>query len=200
PAQYSLGELKSFTVMIDKLRSKVAPLLDQGHADRRLLQELQSLALISEAKQEELSRWVRARNDPEFAKTIKPRTLGPEHAENQVRLRKALQSTHERVQQCEDQMESLKKRLDQEKTGRMTLRPPSLDTIDRTCRNIQLALEERAKLIEQLQVSIDELSPRDTGRLHHTLIPTDGHLPGSASITPPFANIAAAALNSERSS
>jgi nucleoporin NUP159 len=46
PAKYSLGELKSFTAMIDRLRSKVSPLLEQGDADKSLLQELQNLALI----------------------------------------------------------------------------------------------------------------------------------------------------------
>lgn len=45
----------------------------------------------ADVKQEELSRWVRAKKDPNFAKTLKPRTLGPEHAENQIKLRKALQ-------------------------------------------------------------------------------------------------------------
>jgi nucleoporin NUP159 len=42
-------------------------------------------------KKEEASRYLRARQNPEFLeKFIKPRGLGPEHSESQVKLRKGL--------------------------------------------------------------------------------------------------------------
>ncbi|KAF8588895.1 hypothetical protein K439DRAFT_543610 [Ramaria rubella] len=197
PGQYSHGDLKFFTTMIGTLHKKVVPLFEQGTAGKSLLQDLQNLSLISETKQEELFRWVRAREDPEFAKTLKPRSLGPEHSEIQIRLRKALQCANDRTQQCEDQMNSLKKRLEQHKSGKLGIRPPSLDTIDRTCRNIQLVLEERTKVLEQLNDRINGLSPQTTQRLQfsHNFTGTQSPI-----VTPPFASVAAAALNSERSS
>ncbi|KAF8484376.1 hypothetical protein JB92DRAFT_1573691 [Gautieria morchelliformis] len=187
PGKYSHGDLKSFAIMIGALQKTVVPLLDQGKSNKGLLQDLQNLALISETKQEELSRWARAQEDPEHAKTLKPRALGPEHSENQIRLRKALQMAHDRIQQCEDEFESLKKRLGQHKSGRVGLR------------NIQAALEERTKLLEQLKSRMDALSPQTSQRLqssYHTRTPYQK--PGT--VTPPFASVAAAALNSERSS
>ncbi|KIJ52655.1 hypothetical protein M422DRAFT_26225 [Sphaerobolus stellatus SS14] len=196
PGTYSLGESKTFRILLDRLRKDVASLLEQGKAEKRLLQNLQNLALISETKKEELARWVRAREDPDFAKTLKPRSLGPEHAENQINLRKALQVTHDRVQQCEDQLEVLKKRLEEEKSGRISMRPPSLDTIDRTCRNIQLALEERSKVIQQLNSRIEAMSPSTSKRFQTSQIAS----PVPSTVAPPYANLAAAALNSERSS
>jgi nucleoporin NUP159 len=42
-------------------------------------------------KREEASRYISARRNPDFLeKVIKPRSLGPEHAENQLRLRKGI--------------------------------------------------------------------------------------------------------------
>jgi nucleoporin NUP159 len=43
-------------------------------------------------KREEVARYLKARQNPEFMeKFIKPRTLGPEHTENQLKLRKGIQ-------------------------------------------------------------------------------------------------------------
>jgi len=39
-------------------------------------------------KKEEVSRFMKAKNDKEFAKMLKSRALGPEHSEMQARLRK----------------------------------------------------------------------------------------------------------------
>ena len=47
-------------------------------------------------KKEEASRYLRALQNPDFVeKFITPRSLGPEHTENQTKLRKGLKvSTH----------------------------------------------------------------------------------------------------------
>ena len=83
----------------------------------------------------------------------------------------------------------------------MSIRPPSLDTIDRTCRNIQIALEERTKLLEQLSDRTDALSPQASQRLYSsTTQPRAPYHQKPGVVTPPFASVAAAALNSERSS
>ena len=39
-------------------------------------------------KKEEIARFDKARNDPEFAKMLQVRTLGPEHLETQNQLRR----------------------------------------------------------------------------------------------------------------
>jgi len=112
-------------------------------------------------------------------------------------------------------MEALKKRLEEERSGRLSMRlvilssyiislssyvyrferPPTLDTIDRTCRNIYVALEERTKALDKLQRQLEEMSPHTSQKLQ-TSQPS---APLSSKAAPPFANIAAAALNSERS-
>ncbi|GJJ08548.1 hypothetical protein Clacol_002766 [Clathrus columnatus] len=176
----------------EESREKVLPLLDEVKSGKLRLAELQNLALISETRLEELTRWVRAKEDPGFAKSLKPKSLGPEHTENQLRLRKLLQNTLSRLQQCEDIMEAMQKKLNQEKNGHVGLQAPTLDTIDRTCRNIKIALDERTDIVDKLSERVEALSPRRKPR--YPVIGTNlGPLsPASAAST------AVAALNSER--
>ena len=46
--------------------------------------------LIAETRKEEIVRFAKAKADPEFARMLKARTLGPEHAETQNQLRKQI--------------------------------------------------------------------------------------------------------------
>lgn len=48
PGKYSHGDLQYFAIMIGALQKRVVPLLDQGNANKSLLQDLQNLALICE--------------------------------------------------------------------------------------------------------------------------------------------------------
>ena len=44
--------------------------------------------LIAGTRREEIARFSRAKTDQEFSKILKARTLGPEHSETQMQLRK----------------------------------------------------------------------------------------------------------------
>lgn len=58
------------------------PLLQTSHVDNRSLVEM---------KREESLRYIEAKKNAEFLETfVKPKSLGPEHTENQLRLRKAV--------------------------------------------------------------------------------------------------------------
>jgi nucleoporin NUP159 len=46
------------------------------------------VVLTAGTKKEEIARFNKAKTDPEFAKMLKVRTLGPEHLETQSQLRK----------------------------------------------------------------------------------------------------------------
>lgn len=92
--------------------------------------------LAAEMKREEVDRSLRAKNDKKFAEMIKVRTLGPEHTENQSKLRKNIQASRsvncvlsinfgqtqrDRVIQLEEHVQQLKKKVDQAKTGKKPL-------------------------------------------------------------------------------
>ena len=80
-------------------------------------------------------RFNKAVNNPDFARMLKTRSLGPEHLEKQARLRKqvrvrayvqyritpsnVLQSIRDRVEKLEGHLQAAKKKLEREKTGKV---------------------------------------------------------------------------------
>ena len=86
-------------------------------------------------RKEEIARFSKAINNPDFARMLKTRNLGPEHLEKQVRLRKqvrvcvfctmliyvshVLQNIHDRVEKLEGHLQVAKKKLEREKTGKV---------------------------------------------------------------------------------
>ena len=91
-------------------------------------------------RKEEVVRFGKAKDDAEFAKMLKVRSLGPEHLETQVQLRRGvrvsacvllssdyfltqkIQVIRDRIQKLEDHMQASKKKLGQMKLGRAGLR------------------------------------------------------------------------------
>ncbi len=48
------------------------------------------LDFVAGTRREEIARFNKAKDDKEFAKMLKARTLGPEHSETQTQLRKSI--------------------------------------------------------------------------------------------------------------
>jgi nucleoporin NUP159 len=107
-------------------------------------------------------------------------------------------------------MQECKRKLSSAKSGKPTLHAPSLDTIYRTYRNIDVAAEQQAVHIAQLQKRMDDLnvapplpSPTSVSSRRSELY--ESRSPSMAprapvAVTPNVAAATAAALNSERSS
>lgn len=126
------------------------------------------------------------------------------------------QTIRDRVQKLEDHLQSYKKRLSELKTGKPSLRfvvrsgssvdvsnlafrPPSLDTVNRTFRNIDIAINQQNGDVTKLQqrmskldLSSNILSSRDK-RL------SESSVKKASTIIPDVAVTTAAALNAERS-
>ncbi|KAJ4488409.1 hypothetical protein J3R30DRAFT_3435653 [Lentinula aciculospora] len=151
-------------------------------------------------RREEIARFNKARSDNEFSKMLKSRTLGPEHLENQMQLRRNIRAMHTKVDQLEDQLRAHKKRLSEVNSGRPTLKPPSLDTIHRTYRNIDIALQQQTDEVAQLNTRFLKLN-----LAAYSPVARDPRLPSFSPrsrpsiITPDVAVTTAAALNAERS-
>ena len=92
--------------------------------------------LIAGTRREEIARFSRAKTDQEFTKILKARTLGPEHSETQMKLRRYirvrlqnygmftvdlhlwLQLVNDRVQKLETGLQEKKKRLAESISGK----------------------------------------------------------------------------------
>ncbi|KAJ3867398.1 hypothetical protein EV359DRAFT_78647 [Lentinula novae-zelandiae] len=154
-------------------------------------------------KREEIARFNKAKSDNEFSKMLKSRTLGPEHLENQTQLRRNIRAMRTKVDQLEDQLRAHKKRLSEVNTGRPILKPPSLDTIHRTYRNIDIALQQQTDEVAQLSARFLKLNV--AASTYNSPATRDPRLPSFSPrsrpsiLTPDVAVTTAAALNAERS-
>ncbi|KAH9974839.1 hypothetical protein BJV74DRAFT_888917 [Russula compacta] len=167
--------------------------------DRATIRELEIGVLKAKTRKEEIMRFDKARSDVEFGKMLKMRVLSPEQTELQMQLRRDIRSIQDRVTKMEDHVQASKRKLNEVKTGRPSIKAPSLDTINRTSRNINLAIRQQSVDVSALssriaKLNVDGGSPSSTpSRARERDIvrrPLD--------VTPHVASTTAAALNAEQ--
>ncbi|KAH9072070.1 hypothetical protein EDB83DRAFT_193120 [Lactarius deliciosus] len=124
--------------------------------DYTTIRELEIGVLKAKTREEEITRFDKAQSDVKFGKMLKSRFLSPEQTELQTQLRRNIQSIQDRVTKMEDYLQASKKKLNEFKTGRPSVKPPSLDTINRTSRNIDLAIHQQTVYVSALS----EAEPR----------------------------------------
>ncbi|KAH9829967.1 uncharacterized protein C8Q71DRAFT_717653, partial [Rhodofomes roseus] len=162
------------------------------------IRDTESQLLKGSTRKEEIIRFSKMSKDPEFARMLKARTLGPEHLEVQSQLRREIRAVRERLQQLEGHMQEAKKKLAHMKSGKAALRPPSLSLINNTCNHLEEAIDQNEDAIEELSertahLSL-ELAPR---RSKWDQRITDEDIKRHVEATPNFAVSTAAALNAE---
>ena len=103
--KWNLGDVVQFGQVLLQYEDDLVTLKALRDAQHRALRDLQSNMLkgmllsylpssqlifmdIAGTRREEMSRFKKAKNDSEFAKMLKSRTLGPEHLEMQTQLRR----------------------------------------------------------------------------------------------------------------
>lgn len=206
PAKWSLGDLVLFGRTLVTFSKDLTELKAARNKERQLAKELRASMLKANTRKEEIARFSKAQSDPEFAKMLKTRTLGPEHLETQTNLRRNLRAVRDRVQALEDNLNALKKKLSQQKSGQVSMRPPTLDVLNRTYRNIDLAINDDRQLIDDLVARMANVNFNDAKSRSAKLKDVnrrDSRLPDPQArplnVTPSVAVTTAAALNAERS-
>ncbi|TFK72992.1 hypothetical protein BDN72DRAFT_762517 [Pluteus cervinus] len=203
PARWGHGDAVYFGTLLRSYEEDLIKLKAQHEHSRSCLKELRSGMLKAGTRKEEISRFKKANSDQEFSKMLKSRTLGPEHLETQIQLRRkirASQAMRDRIQQLEDHLNSSKKRINEVNSARPSMKAPSFDTVNRTYRNIDIAIQQQSTDVSKLSARLSKLdltsrpnrSERDP-RLPDRVIKQPYH------VTPHVATTTAAALNAERS-
>lgn len=197
PSKWLLGDVAEFSRLLRLLEKEVGELKVVRASYSKAIRELETAMLKATMRKEEIVRFSKANNDAEFAKMLKSRTLGPEHLETQAQLRRGIRLLRDRIQKLEEHLAASKKRLSQLKMGKAGLRPPSLDTINRTYRNIDLAIQQQAEEVACLSQRLSKLDL--------TISPSRSAIDFRSSpskrlqdTTPNVAATTAAALNAER--
>ncbi|WFD19017.1 hypothetical protein MCAP1_001232 [Malassezia caprae] len=118
--------------VLDPVARELAQQLQKGVSEVSTVQHrldgLESTHLKAEIKKDEIARFLRARQDREFAKLVRIRHLGPEHVENQWRLRRMTHVVRERMQELQDFLNSVQRNSSMVKQGMSAMRAPSLDS------------------------------------------------------------------------
>ncbi|KAI0350061.1 hypothetical protein OH77DRAFT_1514617 [Trametes cingulata] len=207
PTKWIMGDLPQFKQIMKEVEQELEKWEKEKATCISHIRELESDMLKATTRKEEILRFSKASQDAEFARMLKARTLNPEHLETQAQLRREIRTIRGRIQQLEDHIQASKKKLNSVKNGKPSLKPPSLDTINRTYRNIDLAIEQEEVDVSALadRVAQLDLAANPRGMLSFSTTSTrDKRLPDRAErvgreVTPNIAASTAAALNAERS-
>lgn len=165
PVSWSFGDLDKLSKFEKDLHKQIASLEQVTKGHRQRVQELEGGLLKAEVKREEAARFLRANTDPEFAKLIRARQLGPEHAQNQAQLRSLLTTVESRLKDVESFVLDLRTRIRDQQAGRKPggLKAPSLDSIQRTMRNISLTATTKSLELDDLLLELELLQRSETG-------------------------------------
>ncbi|KIL59565.1 hypothetical protein M378DRAFT_169073 [Amanita muscaria Koide BX008] len=203
-SKWGLVDVAQFGQSMKQFGPELLELLELRVELKQKIRQIETKMLKAGTRKEEIARFTKAQNDKEFAKMLKTRTLGPEHLETQTQLRRSMRIIRDRVQKLEEHLQASKKKLAEANSGKPSFKAPTLDTVNRTYRNINLAISLQTEEIADLSERISKLrvsTPRKA------LLPSqrDPRLPDNQlrrpfNVTPHIAVTTAAALNAERSS
>ncbi|RPD60964.1 hypothetical protein L226DRAFT_612704 [Lentinus tigrinus ALCF2SS1-7] len=205
PTKWVLSDLMAFKQIMKEVERELEKWQSEKQKCISYLRELESDMLKGSTRKEEIERFSKASKDTDFARMLKARMLSPDHLETQSQLRREVRTIRGRLQQLEDYIQSSKKKLNSVKSGKPTLKPPSLDTINRTYRNIDIAIEQEEEDVSTLAERLATLEVSSKSPLLSFSASTrDRRLPDrnrrvGREVTPNIAASTAAALNAERS-
>ena len=160
------GDIQSLSSLTSELLQLVTESEAQVAETRKRIASIESVQLKTEVKREEIARFLRARQDPDFAKMVRVRHLGPEQLENQARLRRSSHLVRERLSELGEYFNGLQKFTLNAKQGQTTLRAPTLDTIYRSADNIGRLVSARIGELDKMGQAVDAIVPRSTVRAH----------------------------------
>ncbi|VDC04817.1 unnamed protein product [Peniophora sp. CBMAI 1063] len=170
--------------------------------DQGFVRELETGLLRAKTRKEVVAKFDAAKDDEGYSRIMKSQSLNPDHSEQQTQLRRSIRTITERVAQLEGKLQADKRRLEETRLGKSRIKPPSLDTVNRTLRNIDMTIEQQSAEIAGLSARVSKLdlatSRRPSRARSHRDRATPEPTPRPRAVTPSIAERTAAALTAER--
>ncbi|KIR34935.1 nucleoporin family protein [Cryptococcus deuterogattii MMRL2647] len=138
--------------LIDELYPRVTKQRASDAMAERKLADLRSKMSRMDMKIGQVEKLIKAKRDSSFSEAARLMDLDPEQAAYQAKLRKATQDAEGQIERLETLLAGLKRRVERQEHRQIPTQPP-LERIQRSVRNIDVA-------IQQKQQTIDELSRR----------------------------------------
>ncbi|KAL0954701.1 hypothetical protein HGRIS_003650 [Hohenbuehelia grisea] len=199
PSKLAVNDAREFGEALKRLALEVVELKAQRDAQREAVRDIQGDMLKAGTRMEEIVRFNNAKTDAEFTKMLNSRTLGPEHYETQTQLRKDIQIIRDRIVKLETHLALSKKKLGEASRGKPVIRAPSLVTVNRTFKNIDIAIAQLSKDMSELSIRTGKLAPELNSSQTSKSQTSHSASKRPFNVTPHVAVTTAAALNAERS-
>ncbi|KAK6904192.1 hypothetical protein I203_107708 [Kwoniella mangroviensis CBS 8507] len=160
----AFSSISQLTSIVEDLRKELADLRNEDNGTELKLAELQSRMLKTDMKTGQADKFLKARQDPSFAKVMQIKDLSPEQAASQTRLRKAVQVADTKIEELEASIAGLKRRAELREQGRSNTQQPALERVQRSVRNIDAAIRDRQQTIDDLARRIGGVKLSSPGR------------------------------------
>ncbi|WOO77876.1 Nucleoporin [Vanrija pseudolonga] len=149
--------LEDVLAITDELSQEIASVRYEVRQSDITLAELQSRMLKTDMKVGQAEKFVKARKDPSFARAMQIKELSPQQAAAQLRLRKVVQMTEARLDELDAGIAGLKRRSEHNRDSRRLSQQPALERIQRTLRNVDVAVRDRDQVIDDLSRRYSDL-------------------------------------------
>nr|XP_019047643.1 hypothetical protein I302_04259 [Kwoniella bestiolae CBS 10118]OCF26573.1 hypothetical protein I302_04259 [Kwoniella bestiolae CBS 10118] len=173
----AFSSISQLADIVEDLRRTSHELRNDDNGTELKLAELQSRMLKTDMKTGQADKFLKARQDPSFAKVMQIKDLSPEQASSQLKLRKAVQVAETKIEELEASIAGLKRRAEMREQGRGNSQQPALERVQRSVRNIDAAIRDRQQTIDDLARRIGGIrlaspsragSPTPSSTLRHT--------------------------------
>ncbi|WVF70427.1 hypothetical protein IAT40_005217 [Kwoniella sp. CBS 6097] len=184
------SSISDLTAIVHSMSEELAQFRSADTESELKLAEVQSRMSKTDMKVSQAEKFLKARQDPAFAKVMQVQDLSPEQSASRSSIRKAVQVTESRLEELDSSINGLRRKAERHEQGRGASQQPALERVQRSVRNIDAAIRDRQRTIDDLARRIGGIrlgSPVQTGSGSPALsrtqtTPRRSTIPSSASV------------------
>ncbi|BFZ64979.1 hypothetical protein YB2330_006142 [Saitoella coloradoensis] len=151
---WKMGDVEAISEIVAELHKQTDTIKVEKSAAEETIKELQGARIKFEAKRTEIQRYIRARQDKDYAMKMRGHHLAPEHAELQRQLRKSTQEVERLLGAMEEKVFQVKAKLG---GGGGPEQKITVGRLRRAIENIELDAEIKQNKVDQLEKALESV-------------------------------------------